>query len=636
MLLLTSAPAHLRSRGGESYQCGALADRPPRPARPAARYTAHVRPHEQYVAREAAREARRTTLQRQSNRLSSVRLALAALVLAMAWMTWYAHWFAAAWITLPALAFAAAVVTHRLAGERLAHASRQVEFYRRALARLEDRWAGTGERGTSFENDQHLYASDLDVFGEGSLFELLCAARTPMGARKLADWLLAPADRAEIERRHQEIADLAPRLDQRERIASFTADTTAATNPGALLEWTRERNALEGAAVRCLAVGLPGALLVALSCGWLLGLWTPAIALLLLEWGALYRFHTAISRVNTAVTGAYDASGLRTLVALVRLIEREAFDLPSLRALQAALSAHGQPASAALDRLASIASLAEASLGSTFVRWFLNVPLLLPLQIARSAERWRRDHAAHVEGWLEATARFEALSSLAQYRHEHPDDPFPEILPEPATFEAHGLGHPLLPANRCVRNDLALSSATPVVLVSGSNMSGKSTLLRAVGLNVVLAMAGAPVRARTLRLSVMTVGASIHVRDSLREGQSRFYAEILRLRRILSIPEAGSPLLFLLDEILQGTNSKDRRIGAEGLLRRLIDLGSVGLATTHDLALTQMPSLAGRVRHVHFGETLDAGQMHFDFTLREGVATRSNGLELMRAMGLRV
>ena len=600
-----------------------------------ARYTLCVTPHDHYAARQTEREARVAALRRRSNRLSAVRLSLGALALAMAWMAWYAHWFTPAWIALPALAFAAAVAAHVLAGQRLAHASRQVDFYRRGLARLEDRWAGTGERGTLFEDGQHLYASDLDVFGEGSLFELLCAARTPMGARKLADWLLAPADLAEIQRRHGEIADLAPRLDQRERIASVAVDATAAANPQALLEWSRERNDLEHPAVRWLAAGLPAALLAALICAFSLGLWAPAIALILLEWAALYRFRAAIGRINTAVTGAYDAGGLRTLAELLRHIEHEPFDSPSLRTLQATLSANGRPASAALNRLAWIASVAEASLGSTFVRWFLNVPLLLPLQTARTAERWRHDYAPHVEGWLEATARFEALSSIAQYRHEHPGDPFPEILATP-TFEAYGLGHPLLPENRCVRNDLALSKATPVVLVSGSNMSGKSTLLRAVGLNVVLAMAGAPVRARTLRLSIMTVGASIRVSDSLREGQSRFYAEILRLRRILSIPEAGTPLLFLLDELLQGTNSKDRRIGAEGLLRALIGLGSLGLATTHDLALTEMPGLAGRARNVHFGETIEAGQMHFDFTLREGVVTRGNGLELMRAMGLRV
>jgi hypothetical protein len=595
-----------------------------------------VTPHEQYAARQAACESRVAALRRRSARLSSLRLWLAALALAMAWMAWHVHWFTPVWIALPTLAFTAAVVAHLLADQRLAHASRQVDFYRRGLTRLEERWAGTGQRGTPFEDDQHLYASDLDLFGEGSLFELLCSARTPMGARKLADWLLAPADMTEIERRQQEIADLAPRLDQRERIATFAGDGAPAADPEALLAWSREPNDLGHPAVPWLAAGLPAALLAALICGFSLDLWAPALALLGLEWGALYRFRAAIGRVNTAATGAYGASGLRTLAELLRHIEHEAFDSPSLRTLQATLNANGRPGSAALDRLAWIASLAEASQGSTFVRWFLNVPLLMPLQIARSAERWRRDYAPHIEGWLEAAARFEALSSLAQYRHEHPDDPFPEILAAPAIFEAYGLGHPLLPASRCVRNDLALADATPVVLVSGSNMSGKSTLLRSVGLNVVLAMAGAPVRARTLRLSVMTVGASIRVSDSLREGQSRFYAEILRLRRILSIPEAGTTLLFLLDELLQGTNSKDRRIGAEGLLRTLIDLGSLGLATTHDLALTELPSLAGRVRNVHFGETIEAGQMHFDFTLREGVVTRSNGLELMRALGLRV
>jgi DNA mismatch repair ATPase MutS len=151
-----------------------------------------------------------------------------------------------------------------------------------------------------------------------------------------------------------------------------------------------------------------------------------------------------------------------------------------------------------------------------------------------------------------------------------------------------------------------------------------------------MAMAGAPVRARALRVSVLTIGASLRAHDSLREGQSRFYTEILRLRGILAMAEARTALLFLLDEMLQGTNSKDRRVGAEGVLRALIELGAVGLATTHDLALTEMPALADRIHNVHFGETITAGRMHFDFTLRDGVTTHSNGVELMRAIGLRV
>ena len=226
--------------------------------------------------------------------------------------------------------------------------------------------------------------------------------------------------------------------------------------------------------------------------------------------------------------------------------------------------------------------------------------------------------------------------SLAQYRFEHPDFPYPRFEDEAGLLEARGLGHPLLPAARCVPNDVRLSERVPLLLVSDSNMSSKSTLLRAVGLNVVLAMAGAPVCAQSLRLAPMSLGASIRVTDSLREGQSRFSAELGRLRQIVALAESGATLLFLIDELLQGTNSHDRRAGAEGLLHALLARGAVGIITTHDLALTDMPALAGRVNNVHFRETLSAGQMHFDYTLHPGVVQTRNGLELMRAMGLQV
>ena len=595
-----------------------------------------VTPHEQYAARQAEREARSAVLQRTCAHLSSTRLALAVLMLAVAWMGWYAHWVTAAWIAVPGLAFTAVVLAHLRALRLHAHSERQTGFYRRGIERLEEHWAGTGNRGTPLDLAHHLYAADLDLFGEGSLFELLCAARLPMGERVLAEWLLAPADRGEIERRQAAIDDLTPRLDQRERIATCGDTDSAVTHPQALLDWACRGNGLEHTAMSALAAGLPLLLLAALAYGCARGQWLPALAVLTAELAVLYRFRQAIRPVLDGIVGAYDAGSLRTLADVLRHIEREPFDSPSLRALRAELLADGDAASAALARLAWIASLAEASAGSMFVRWFINTPLLFPLQIAQAAERWRRDYAARLQRWIDAAGRFEALSSLAQYRYEHPEDPFPQILDAPATVEARGLAHPLLPATRCVRNDLTLSPATPVLLVSGSNMSGKSTLLRALGLNVVLAMAGAPVRARALRVSVLTIGASLRAHDSLREGQSRFYTEILRLRGILAMAEARTALLFLLDEMLQGTNSKDRRVGAEGVLRALIELGAVGLATTHDLALTEMPALADRIHNVHFGETITAGRMHFDFTLRDGVTTHSNGLELMRAIGLRV
>jgi DNA mismatch repair ATPase MutS len=236
----------------------------------------------------------------------------------------------------------------------------------------------------------------------------------------------------------------------------------------------------------------------------------------------------------------------------------------------------------------------------------------------------------------------EALLSLAAYSFEHPADPFPEFADGTASFSSDEIGHPLVPAALCVRNDVTISGETKVLLVSGSNMSGKSTLMRAIGINVVLAMAGAPVRARRLKLTPLQVGASIRVNDSLREGSSRFYAEITRLRQILDLAGGDSacgdqPLLFLLDELLQGTNSKDRRIGAEGVVRALVNRGAIGLVSTHDLALTDIGgSVEGHLRNVHFQDELANGKMTFDYKLREGVVTKSNGLGLMRSIGLEV
>ena len=259
------------------------------------------------------------------------------------------------------------------------------------------------------------------------------------------------------------------------------------------------------------------------------------------------------------------------------------------------------------------------------------------VQVALAAERWRRAHGPRMRAWLEAIAEIEALLSLAAYSYEHPADPFPEFTQGAACMEAEDLGHPLLPAAACVRNDVKMCGETRVLLVSGSNMSGKSTLLRAVGINVVLAMAGGPVRARRLRLTPLRPAASIRINDSLQEGSSRFYTEITRLRKLFDLAGGDPPVLFLLDELLQGTNSRDRRIGAEGVVRALVQRGAIGLLTTHDLALTEIgKTLNGHLRNVHFQDEFSGGKITFDYRLRDGVVTKSNGLELMRSIGLDV
>jgi DNA mismatch repair ATPase MutS len=240
-----------------------------------------------------------------------------------------------------------------------------------------------------------------------------------------------------------------------------------------------------------------------------------------------------------------------------------------------------------------------------------------------------------VAAWLDALGKIEALVSLARYAYEHPENTVPEFIEGAAAFAATELGHPLIPAAVRVRNDVEIAGAVRVFLVSGSNMSGKSTLLRTVGINTVLAMAGAPVCAKRLRLTPLWTGASIRINDSLHEGSSRFYAEITRLRQLFE--QRPLPLLFLLDELLQGTNSADRRVGAEGVIRALVARRAIGLISTHDLALTDIAGLEpGTLVNVHFQDELVDGKLKFDFKLRPGIVTHSNGVALMRSIGLDV
>ena len=263
--------------------------------------------------------------------------------------------------------------------------------------------------------------------------------------------------------------------------------------------------------------------------------------------------------------------------------------------------------------------------------------LLWKTQFALAIEAWREAEGASIGRWLDLAGQIEALVSLASYAFENPADPFPELVDGGPIYEAIDLGHPLLPAARCVRNDLQpLGGELQVLSVSGSNMSGKSTWLRTVGINAVLAQAGAPVRAACLRLSPLSIGGTLRVHDSLQAGRSRFYAEILRLKQLVDMAGQLPQLLFLIDEILHGTNSHDRLQGAEAIVRGLIDTGAIGLVTTHDLALAEVAGrLAPRAENVHFADQLDErGQLAFDYKMRPGVVHQSNALALMRSVGL--
>jgi DNA mismatch repair ATPase MutS len=325
---------------------------------------------------------------------------------------------------------------------------------------------------------------------------------------------------------------------------------------------------------------------------------------------------------------------LALLAHVLKRLEAEQFSSPKLKELRGRLDIAGQPASQRIARLERFIELLD-SRDHAVMR--VAGPLLLwTTQLAMAIEAWREVSGIGVAKWVSAVGEMEALSSLASYAYEHPHDPFPVIAGTEALLDAKAMAHPLLPETRSIRNDLYLSRAMRLIVISGSNMSGKSTLLRTTGVNTVLALAGGPVRAKSLTLSPIQLGASIRINDSLQAGASRFYAEITRLRDILALADRG-PVLFLLDELLNGTNSHDRRIGAEGVVRGLLRRNAVGLVTTHDLALAAIAdSLAPEAANKHFEDHLEDGVMTFDYRIRPGVVEKSNALELMRAVGLDV
>jgi len=346
--------------------------------------------------------------------------------------------------------------------------------------------------------------------------------------------------------------------------------------------------------------------------------------------------HRVRRRVQ-AIIGAVDESAheLKLLSEVLVRLEREDFQSPILAALRASLNAEGDPPSKRLARLKRLTELLDSRdhlvvrVAEPFTLWTTH--------LAFAVENWRRHNGATVRRWLTATGEIEALCSLASHAFDHPSDPFPEFTAESPMLEADGVAHPFLPEGSAVRNDVRIGGDLRLLVVSGSNMSGKSTLLRTLGINAVLAQAGAPVRARKLRLSPLAVGASIRITDSLQGGVSRFYAEILRLRQILDQTAGALPVLFLIDEFLHGTNSHDRRIGAEALVRSLVERGAIGLVTTHDLALADIAEVLGtRASNVHFEDQIENGQIHFDYVLRPGVVRKSNAIELMRSVGLEI
>ena len=507
-------------------------------------------------------------------------------------------------------------------------------YYDTGIARLTHDWDSLAT-GQEYLDPAHLYATDLNLFGRGSLYHLLCSARTRAGKDTLARWMTEPASVDEARARAEAVRELWGRVDLREALAAAGPSKSADFSLQTFRAWVDSAPPDFPVWAPALAFLAAAATLVVPLAAWFKGspqlLASPYFAVPVgVEAGFSLLF---APRVRAALKWlALPSAELPVVCQIVRILEERRFQAPRLVALSDSLRRGHSPAGRALRRLLRLVGL----LGARDIAMF-TLPsyfLLWGSQFSMAICRWRHRHGASMIAWLEAVGEFEALVSLATYAAEHPRDPFPQFREGGPLLEGQGIGHPLLDEAVCVHNDFRLDASAPFAVVSGSNMSGKSTFLRAIALNAVLARMGAPVRCARLTLSKLDVGASILVHDSLAGGRSHFFAETERLRQL--IDAAGrAPLLYVVDEILMGTNSGDRRIAAEWVVRALAARGAVGLISTHDLALTEIafaPGIHGR--NFHFADTGDPSGLSFDYRLRPGVVERSNALNIVRHLGI--
>ncbi len=511
------------------------------------------------------------------------------------------------------------------------------------LLRRQRDWEHLPLRQPAASDGHHPYAADLDLLGHASLQHLLSTTNTPIGQATLQGWLLQPAAPAEIAARQQAEAELAPSLDFRDHLA-LSGRLMGKSQPSyeRFLRWAEGESWLAQhpwliwsarllAVLTLLFVGLQASGLVPYS------LWIFPLAINLVLLGVYGRkVHAVLEEVEER------QEVLRSYADLFRQITGQRFTDARLQALQARLSAEGISADQQMRRLARLMPLITIRRSMFF--FLIDWLTLWDFHVLWLLERWQSNAGRSARAWLEALGEIEALAALATLAYDHPDWTFPELVEDRSiVLEAAHLGHPLLPPAACVQSDVKLGPPGTFLLVTGSNMSGKSTLLRSLGVNIVLAQAGGPVCASRLRLAPLALATSIRVQDSLEQGVSYFMAELKRIKMAVDLVEqarAGGERqpVFLLDEILHGTNTAERQIAVRQIVRHLLTLGATGAISTHDLSLADMPELAQASQPVHFSETFIEGndglEMRFDYHLQPGIATSTNALQLLKMVGL--
>jgi hypothetical protein len=578
-----------------------------------------------YRARLADAQAQTAALDRQGAHLANGRLASFLAAAAFGLATTFHRLPPWGWGLAGAcfVVFLALATWHGRVIDRERRAKARSLLNQRGLDRLAGKWHDFADKGDAFASAEHLYSPDLDVFGQGSLFQRLNETATKAGEALLAAWLGAPATAEDIVSRQRAVRELAPAVEFRQvLLVEARVASEARADPSRFIAWVEGPDLLAGIRwARPVACVLPPlTLLLGMLASYdLVQPLFPALSFVAQVLVAVATW-AACGKLYSAITDGQ--GGFVRFEGTFGAVSAQQFKDERLVKLRAAAGASDR-----LARFGRLFSFAELRSSGQY-HALINVLTLWDLHWLFRLEDWRKTDGKDVRKWFEALAELEALSAMATWSAERPDDAFPEIVPG-AVLEAKQLGHPLLDAPVC--NDVNLTGQAWVI--TGSNMSGKTTLLRAMGLNTVMALAGMPVCAQAMKVSGLKVLTSMRVKDSLERGVSYFYAEVQRIKAILDAARASpGGALFLLDELLMGTNTRERQIASKRLLELLLETGAIGAVTTHDLSLTEVTS--PRVRNVHFRDEVDGGDMHFDYRLREGVVETTNALKLLEAAGV--
>lgn len=492
------------------------------------------------------------------------------------------------------------------------------------------------EAGNNYFEEHHPYTYDLDIFGKNSIYQLLNRTGTPNGAAMLAEWLSNSTSGSDITQRQKAVQELTDKTSWCQSFQAFGKATKGEDhNFDFLMQWFQGKDHIRNKSLyKWLIRIIPFIVLlhiIALAIG-LINFYG-MIPILLINGWILTSTLPLVRQTHEVTSGGIYL--LQPYIDMIRAIEQEPFEHVKLTTLKTQLSIKNKTASHQIRTLKRILSFFDSR--SNMLYGILNIFFLININLLLLAENWREHTGKEVSKWIDVVSEMECINSLTGFARANPEYTFPVITKQKHLFDAQSLGHPLIAPEKRINNDFKLEGTGGIAIITGSNMAGKSTFLRTVGVNIVLALAGAPVCADKLSISPVRLYSSMRTKDNLEENISSFYAELLRISELLNTAgRHGYPVFFLLDELLKGTNSQDRHHGAAALIRQLHELGTMGLVSTHDLELGQLTKEISEIDNYSFNSYFEHDELIFEYKLQKGVCRSFNASRLMEKMGIRI